>query len=372
MQAAERAGECLTGMITAQSRQGSDSLVKLVLADPQVCGDLLGCLSGVKQRGSQDPTLQVDTLTRVAAAVSLLPSNITRSFVTALMQSCLHIGVQNPAEATLACAQMVVLALGLLYTECGVQSCEINVPIAGGSQPSNIDFYGPPSNWVPWSICIAALQGHARFKLSCIAIVWGCCNSKNGCVQVAAGSLLACQMTCKQLLPPLASAASEVLPPTQHQDHKLHETQQQLGLAVILTIVTAAVKTAGADVADQPEQYEGDPMAGTAAAVFEAVTGSRRLQDESSANPGGGGGGATIPGRQSNGDAEMRDSASWMQDNSSQQLAGKMPSPNGVEHTNGGDGSEEDAVQLLQLQVLTELVSFPAASSPLTSQVCCN
>lgn len=77
MQAAEKAAECLTGLITAQSRQGSDSLVNLVLADQQVCGDLLGCLSGVKQRGSEDPTLQVETLTKVAAAVSLLPSNIT-------------------------------------------------------------------------------------------------------------------------------------------------------------------------------------------------------------------------------------------------------------------------------------------------------
>ena len=71
VQVGEKAAECLTGIITAQSRQGSDSLAKLVLADQQVCGDLLGCLSGVKQRGSQDPTLQVETLTRIAAAVSL-------------------------------------------------------------------------------------------------------------------------------------------------------------------------------------------------------------------------------------------------------------------------------------------------------------
>ncbi|KAL3149263.1 hypothetical protein ABBQ32_002080 [Trebouxia sp. C0010 RCD-2024] len=275
-QAAEKAAECLTGLITAQSRQGSDSLVNLVLADQQVCGDLLGCLSGVKQRGSEDPTLQVETLTKVAAAV-------------------------------------------------------------------------------------------------------------------AAGSLPASQMTCKHLLPPLAAAASHSPPSTgqQHQEHKPHQTQQQLALSVILAIVTAAVKAAGgAGATSSPEampnrrlcsrkqdagghdharECEGDPMGGTGAAVLEAVIGSQRLQDHSSANPGGGGG-ATMPGRQSDGDAEMHDSAGWMQGNSSQQLAREMPSSNGTEHTNGGDDSEEDAVQLLQLQVLTELVSFPATSSPLSSQ----
>lgn len=89
VQVAERAAECLTGIITAQSRQGSDSLAKLVLADQQVCGDLLGCLSGVKQHALQDPTRQVETLTRVAAAVSLLQSSITRSFGTT-ERSCVY------------------------------------------------------------------------------------------------------------------------------------------------------------------------------------------------------------------------------------------------------------------------------------------
>ena len=72
MQIAEKAAECLTGTISALSRQGGDSLVQLVLADEQVCGDLLGCLSGLKQRESQDPALRVEALTRVAAAVRLL------------------------------------------------------------------------------------------------------------------------------------------------------------------------------------------------------------------------------------------------------------------------------------------------------------
>ena len=69
MQIAEKAAECLSRSITALGAQGSNSLVKLVLADQQVCGDLLGCLSGLKQPESQDPALQVEALTRVAAAV---------------------------------------------------------------------------------------------------------------------------------------------------------------------------------------------------------------------------------------------------------------------------------------------------------------
>ena len=71
MQIAEKAADCVTRSITALGRQGNDTLVKLVLADEQVCGDLLGCLSGLKQRESQDPALRVEALTRVAAAVRL-------------------------------------------------------------------------------------------------------------------------------------------------------------------------------------------------------------------------------------------------------------------------------------------------------------
>ena len=71
VQIAEKAAECVTRSITALGRQGDDSLVRLVLADEQVCGDLLECLSGLKQRESQNPALRVEALTRVAATVSL-------------------------------------------------------------------------------------------------------------------------------------------------------------------------------------------------------------------------------------------------------------------------------------------------------------
>lgn len=70
MQVAEKAAECLTQTIAALSGQGNTSLAKTVLADEQVCGDLLGCLSGSKQQDSQDPCQQVNALVRVVAAVS--------------------------------------------------------------------------------------------------------------------------------------------------------------------------------------------------------------------------------------------------------------------------------------------------------------
>lgn len=81
MQVAEKACECLSGIIGPLSKQGSNSLVKLVLADQQVCGDLLGCVSGMKQHGSRDPSLHVHTLTKVAAAVSLLQSKVYSTYL---------------------------------------------------------------------------------------------------------------------------------------------------------------------------------------------------------------------------------------------------------------------------------------------------
>ena len=91
VQIAEKAAECVTRSITALGRQGNDSLVRLVLADEQVCGDLLGSLSGLKQRESQNPALRVEALTRVAAAVSLLRFRQGIVICTPVwMQSCVQ------------------------------------------------------------------------------------------------------------------------------------------------------------------------------------------------------------------------------------------------------------------------------------------
>lgn len=207
-------------------------------------------------------------------------------------------------------------------------------------------------------------------------------------------------MTCKQLLPPLATAASDASPTTQQQgpSDMPHQTQQ-LALSVILAIVTAALKAAAASAAassaaaasnpeamptqkfcsskqvpggedtDPGEGYEGDSMAGTGAAIFQAVIGSQRQQGVRGRTKPATGEGATSLGRHI--DADMHDSAPLDNHPTLQQLAGEMPRPNGAAYIDERDDSEQDAAQLLQLQVLTELVSFPAACSPLAPQVCC-
>lgn len=123
-----------------------------------------------------------------------------------------------------------------------------------------------------------------------------------------------------------------------------------------------------------------DPLAGTGAAVFDAVTGGQRQRGQETSDPGGdaarvgeGPGGVLDGGLggKLGGDAGNHAGSAAMQDQAWQQLAGNSESQNGMCPDNGGDDSEQDGVQLLRLQVLTELVSFPVACSPLTTQVCC-
>ena len=70
MQVADRAAECITRLVRATEKQGSSSMAQQVLGDEQISGDLLGCLSGQKQQGSQDPALRVTALVQIVAAVS--------------------------------------------------------------------------------------------------------------------------------------------------------------------------------------------------------------------------------------------------------------------------------------------------------------
>ncbi len=70
MQIASKAAECLTRTIAAFSQQRCEALAIKVLHDDQICGDLLGCLSGTKQYDSQDPARHVEALTQVVEAVS--------------------------------------------------------------------------------------------------------------------------------------------------------------------------------------------------------------------------------------------------------------------------------------------------------------
>lgn len=223
------------------------------------------------------------------------------------------------------------------------------------------------------------------------------------CVQVVEGSLPACQATCKQLLPPLTIAASDSQSVRQQPDryHKSHQTQQ-LALSAVLAIVKAAVIAAAAAASAQtttvPLQVSSghkqmqamdghieDPLAGTGAAVFHAAMASQRRQGPRRFNPGGdaarvgqGSGGVLDGGlgERSGEDADNHAGSAAVQTQPWQQLAGKTDSQAGMFPDSGGEmddseQEEEDGVQLLRLQVLTELVSFPAASSPLSPQVCC-
>ena len=227
------------------------------------------------------------------------------------------------------------------------------------------------------------------------------CISKS-CVQVVEGSLSACQAICKQLLPPLATAASDAQSIKQEhgQYHRPLKTEL-LALSAILGIVKAAVKAVAAAAAasaestmanqrsfgndhmqpvDSHDEEDGeDPLAGTGAAVFDAITSGHSQRssdleiDTASVGDGTGQGLAGDLGGKLDGDAEMRDGSAATQDQSQkmQQLAGKVKGHNGINAANKGDDSGQDEIELLRLQVLTELVSFPAASSPLSAQVCC-
>lgn len=68
-QVAGKAAECLTTVIRGLSQQGSEALADKALSDDQISGDLLGCLTGVKEQGSLDPASRVAALTQIFAAV---------------------------------------------------------------------------------------------------------------------------------------------------------------------------------------------------------------------------------------------------------------------------------------------------------------
>ena len=72
MEVADKAAECITGVMRATEQQGSSSMAQQVLGDEQISGDLLGCLSGQKQQGSQDAALRVTAFVQIVAAVSQL------------------------------------------------------------------------------------------------------------------------------------------------------------------------------------------------------------------------------------------------------------------------------------------------------------
>ena len=69
LQIANKGCECLTKVVAALAEQGNHALPERILADEQVVGDLMGCLSGPKQPGSQSSGQQVKAIADVLAAV---------------------------------------------------------------------------------------------------------------------------------------------------------------------------------------------------------------------------------------------------------------------------------------------------------------
>ena len=174
-------------------------------------------------------------------------------------------------------------------------------------------------------------------------------------------------MTCKQLLPTLATEASDPLTtrygPAQQQQQQPHLTQQ-LALSAMLAIVRAAVKVAYTAGGQE------DAMAGTGSAVFDALTLSQRKHPQENLDIADGASSSTN-GSAQNGDAELHDGIVDVQDMSLKQLAKTADSQQGPGKSNDESKAEQDERQLLRLQVLTELVSFPKPSTPLSAQVCC-
>lgn len=69
LQIASKGRESLTKLIAALAEKGNHALSERILADEQIVGDLLGCLSGPKQPGSQSSSQQTKALADVLAAV---------------------------------------------------------------------------------------------------------------------------------------------------------------------------------------------------------------------------------------------------------------------------------------------------------------
>ena len=224
--------------------------------------------------------------------------------------------------------------------------------------------------------------------------------------QVAEGSQAACQAACRQLLPQLAAAATNPStqapsPSQQAATNALtqagasppHSTQH-LALSAILPIVKAAAKLAATGACQQ------DPMGNTAPTILAAVCGHLSDQTQSqqqepqapledlghlkaatrtAAKLSTGNGTVTGQAAPSLQDSMQHDSVDCgsagpgaagssiaVQDQSLKQLAGSLKqSSKGSQHTT----EDSDSVQLLQLQVLTELVSFPRHLKSLAAEV---
>ena len=172
-------------------------------------------------------------------------------------------------------------------------------------------------------------------------------------MQVAEGSQIACQRVCSQLLPKLLPLC------TPHQTQQLGTQAQQvaaLALNVILTILQAARRLISAKEGDKHDSVmlnggQQDVLNGAGSLILATI----RTQAPSA------GGAAQEADR-------VRHPADIEQDQNLMQLANTAGCSSKADGADA-QGLSANAVKLLQLQVLTELVSFPAELVVLPQQV---
>lgn len=172
---------------------------------------------------------------------------------------------------------------------------------------------------------------------------------------MAETSQAACEVACKRLLPKLAAAAGS-LPNSQHYSSSRPADQtQRLALSTIFHLLKAANTLTATGLCHH------DPLAGTGSPVFQAVYAEPRAPaDMSDTSDLGRGADDSM-------DADRANESVAVQDQSLQQLA-QGASHRQIRAQPDSGGVEED-VRLLQLQVMTELVSLPVTLSCLSSQV---
>lgn len=147
----------------------------------------------------------------------------------------------------------------------------------------------------------------------------------------------------------------------QHAQHsgKQPQPSTSLALGVVLKILKAARQLAAADSA-QPDMLGGAGSSILAVVIYESPT----------ATTAGASGSAPATGNYAAGQArEAMTAQSPAEDQSLMQLANRDGSDAVAEDETGSQGASGNAVTLLQLQVLTELVSFPAEQHVLSQQV---
>lgn len=175
-------------------------------------------------------------------------------------------------------------------------------------------------------------------------------------LQVAESSQAACEMACKRLLPKLTTAAAAPTTLQSTTDRPADKTQP-LALLAALQILKAAGRLTATGACNQ------DLLAGTASALLQAVSTeqSKSGQAPHTANA------SRAIDADSSMDIDTVTAAVAVQDQSLRQLAQGAGHDQGEgQHVTGGVSEQ---VRLLQLQVMTELVSLPASLQCISAQV---